>query len=276
MGREISSKNCHTCRKRRVKCDTKRPVCTQCEKSKYECLGYDRILRIESHGVGLGTQPGLQTLVKIGQSNSYPVNAPTRTHDTTSTRGRIKGRKKGRSPQTVDNSTSSATDSTTTAEAKDSRLELSHFQPSYLLQPNLEPFTDNVTFSYFFDAYSWINIHSILLQDTPMRQILAQQSDELCYDSLRALAYGIFGRDHQLDGLKRTARRIYGKTLQQLQSTLMTASKHELATLIKPISIMGSYAVRYHLFKGCQIVLLTGGVSRSLSSLITVLYIIKG
>lgn len=76
-----------------------------------------------------------------------------------------------------------------------------------------------------------------------MRQILAQQSDELCYDSLRALAYGIFGRDHQLDGLKRTARRIYGKALQQLQSTLMTASKHELAALIKPISIMGSYAI---------------------------------
>ncbi|UKZ67857.1 uncharacterized protein TrAtP1_009015 [Trichoderma atroviride] len=242
MGREISSKSCHTCRKRRVKCDTKKPVCTQCEKSKYECLGYDRILRIESHGVGSGTQPGRQTLIKIGQSNSYPVNALTRTHDTSSPRGRTKGRK-DRSHQTVDNCTNSATDSTTTAEAKDSRLELSHSQPSFLVQPNLEPFTDNVTFSYFFDAYSWINIHSILLQDTPMRQIFAQQSDELCYDSLRALAYGIFGRDYQLDGLRRAARRIYGKALRQLQSTLMTASKHELAALIKPISIMGSYAI---------------------------------
>ncbi|PON28490.1 hypothetical protein TGAM01_v202337 [Trichoderma gamsii] len=238
MGREISSKSCHTCRKRRVKCDTKRPVCTQCEKSKYECLGYDRILRIESHGVGLGTQPGRQTLVKIGQSNSYPVNAPTRTPGTTSTRGRTKGRKKK-----VDNSINSVTDSTTAAEAKDSRLELSHYMTGVPVELNLEPFTDNVTFSYFFDAYSWINIHSILLQDTPMRQILAQQSDELCYDSLRALAYGVFGRDHQVEGLKRTARRIYGKALQQLQSTLMTASKHELATLIKPISIMGSYAI---------------------------------
>ncbi|EHK44467.1 hypothetical protein TRIATDRAFT_223877 [Trichoderma atroviride IMI 206040] len=242
MGREVSSKSCHTCRKRRVKCDTKKPVCTQCEKSKYECLGYDRILRIESHGVGFGTQPGRQTLIKIGQSNSYPVNAPTRTHDTSSPRGRTKGRK-DRSHQTFGNCTHSATDLTTTAEAKDSRLELSHSQPSFLVQPNLEPFTDNVTFSYFFDAYSWINIHSILLQDTPMRQILAQQSDELCYDSLRALAYGIFGRDHQLDGLRRAARRIYGKALRQLQSTLMTASKHELAALIKPISIMGSYAL---------------------------------
>ncbi|KAL7917214.1 hypothetical protein ACQKWADRAFT_307347 [Trichoderma austrokoningii] len=243
MGREISSKSCHTCRKRRIKCDAKRPVCTQCEKSKYECLGYDRVLRMESHGV-LGTQAGRQTLVKIGQSNSYPVNNPTRTQDTVSSSGRPKGRKrKDRSHQTVENSTNSATNSTTNAETEDPRLGLSHSLASCPIQPSLEPFTDNVTFSYFFDAYSWINIHSILLQDTPMRQSLAQQSDKLCYDSLRALAYGIFGRDHQLEGLKRTAGRIYGKILRQLQIKLMTPSRSELATLIKPISIMGSYAI---------------------------------
>jgi hypothetical protein len=247
MGREISSKSCHTCRKRRVKCDTRKPICTQCEKSKYECLGYEPILRIES----LGTQPGRQTLVKIGQSNSYPANAPTKIQDTTLPR-RTKARKqKDRDSQTVDTSTTSATDSATTAAAEDLRLDLSPFLTTFPVQPSLEPFTDNVTFSYFFDAYSWINIHSIFLQDTPMRQTLAQQNDELCYDSLRALAYGIFGRDHQVEGLKRTARRIYGKTLQQLQSKLVTTtSKFELASLIKPISIMGSYAVRHCLFKG--------------------------
>lgn len=252
MGREISSLSCHTCRKRRVKCDTKKPVCTQCKKSKYECLGYSPILRMENHSVGLGTQPGRQSLVKISQSNSYPINAPTKTHDTISPHGRTKCRKqKGRGHQTVDKSANLATETTTTAEAEDSRPKLSHSPTNWLVQPNLEPFTDNVTFSYFFDAYSWINIHSILLQDTPMRQHLAQQSDELCYDSLRALAYGIFGRDHGVEGLKRMARRIYGKILQQLQLKLTTASKSELASLIKPISIMGSYAVRYCLFKSC-------------------------
>lgn len=242
MGRQPSSLSCHTCRKRRIKCDAKKPVCSQCEKSRYECLGYDPMLRLENFGVGVGTQPGRQRLVKISQSNSYPVNAPTKTHDATSPDGRTKCRKqKGRGQQTADNLT---TDSTTT-ETEDPRLTLSHRLASWPIQPSLEPFTDNVTFSYFFDAYSWINVHSILLQDTPMRQHLAQQSDELCYDSLRALTYGIFSRDHQVDGLKRTARRIYGKVLQQLQSKLGTASKSELASLIKPISIMGSYAVNF-------------------------------
>ncbi|KAL9483463.1 hypothetical protein ACSS6W_002252 [Trichoderma asperelloides] len=175
-----------------------------------------------------------------GSGRGVTINAPTKTHDATSPDGRTKCRKqKGRGQQTADNLT---TDSTTT-ETEDPRLTLSHRLASWPIQPSLEPFTDNVTFSYFFDAYSWINVHSILLQDTPMRQHLAQQSDELCYDSLRALTYGIFSRDHQVDGLKRTARRIYGKVLQQLQSKLGTASKSELASLIKPISIMGSYAI---------------------------------
>lgn len=112
--------------------------------------------------------------------------------------------------------------------------------PLYL---GLDPFVDNVTFSYFFDAYSWINIHSILLQDTPMRQRLARQDDEICYDSLRALAYGIFGRDHGISGLKRSAERIYCSVLRKLQARLNIASKSELASLIKPVAIMGSYAV---------------------------------
>lgn len=125
--------------------------------------------------------------------------------------------------------------------------ELTHqlfFQQAGLpFQLGLEPFVDNIAFPYFFDAYSWINIHSILLQDTPMRQLLARRDDELCYDSLRALTYGIFGRDHELHGLKRSAGRIYGTILRKLQARLSTASKSELASLIKPVAIMGSYSV---------------------------------
>lgn len=76
-----------------------------------------------------------------------------------------------------------------------------------------------------------------------MRQHLTQQTDELGYDSLRALAYGIFGRDHDVAGLQQNGARLYGMNLKRLQSRLGVASKSELATLIKPISIMGSYAV---------------------------------
>ncbi|KAA8908435.1 hypothetical protein TRICI_004773, partial [Trichomonascus ciferrii] len=37
---------CLTCRKRRIKCDEKHPTCSNCDKSKRICLGYDPIFRI--------------------------------------------------------------------------------------------------------------------------------------------------------------------------------------------------------------------------------------
>lgn len=33
---------CHTCRRRRVKCDERRPTCERCEKGNHECEGYQR------------------------------------------------------------------------------------------------------------------------------------------------------------------------------------------------------------------------------------------
>lgn len=37
---------CLTCRKRRIKCDEKHPTCSNCDKSKRICLGYDPVFRI--------------------------------------------------------------------------------------------------------------------------------------------------------------------------------------------------------------------------------------
>lgn len=244
MGREPTSANCHTCRRRRIKCDKRKPSCGQCEKSQYECLGYERILRIQSHGVGLSKQPGRSSLVKIGQSSSYPANEPIENDDNSQLRGHDRGgRCRQKKPQKRQTSGGA---SPTAAASQSQNLDTHQPQPliSQTIQLSLDPFIDNIAFSYFFDAYSWINIHSIFLQDTPMRQHLTEQRDELGYDSLRALAYGIFGRDHQVQSLQQKGERIYGTALQKLQTKLTTASKPELAALIKPISIMGSYAVR--------------------------------
>ncbi|UKZ76772.1 hypothetical protein TrVFT333_004482 [Trichoderma virens FT-333] len=226
MGREPTSASCHTCRRRRIRCDKGKPSCAQCQKSKYECLGYERILRIQSHGVGLSKEPGRSSLVKIGQSDSFPTKTPIGNHDSQDCR-----QKRHQQQQKTGDASSTAA------------IHLPQPLISQSIRLSLDPFIDNITFSYFFDAYSWINVHSILLQDTPMRQHLTEQRDELGYDSLRALAYGIFGRDHQVEALQRKGERIYGTILQKLQSRLITASKPELAALIKPISIMGSYAI---------------------------------
>lgn len=230
MGREPTSASCHTCRRRRIRCDKGKPSCAQCQKSQHECLGYQRILRIQSHGVGRSS------LVKIGQSDSYPADSSNDCDDHLSPHDCSESCRQKKQERQINGNATPTTSNLT-----------KHLQQPLISQSvrlTLDPFVDNVTFSYFFDAYSWINVHSIFLQDTPMRQHLTQQKDELGYDSLRALAYGIFGRDHQVEGLRRKAERIYGTNLQRLQSKLAAASKSELATLIKPISIMGSYAVR--------------------------------
>ncbi|KAL7817944.1 hypothetical protein V8C44DRAFT_208697 [Trichoderma aethiopicum] len=220
MGREPTSASCHTCRRRRIKCDLTKPSCGRCQRSGYECAGYERVLRIQSQGIGRSS------LVKIGQSSSFPPEVPD--HDGEKDVGQ--------------SSRGSSSNCKGKPDVK-SRPSLTQATPLLISQPSLDPFVDNVTFSYFFDAYSWINIHSILLQDTPMRQHLTQQTDELGYDSLRALAYGLFGRDHQVGPLQQKGARLYGTILKRLQSRLGVASKSELATLIKPISILGSYAI---------------------------------
>lgn len=76
-----------------------------------------------------------------------------------------------------------------------------------------------------------------------MRQHLAQDGDSLVQDTLRALAYGLFSQDYHIPTLRQTAERLYGASLQRLQSKLLSAGKEELALLIKPIAIMGSYSV---------------------------------
>ncbi|KAL7930793.1 hypothetical protein V8C35DRAFT_312205 [Trichoderma chlorosporum] len=240
MGREPTSASCHTCRRRRIRCDKRKPSCAQCQKSRYECLGYERILRIQSHGVGSSKEPGLSKLVKIGQSDSYPAEASIKNDNDNDSSPRDRS---GLHRQKLLKLRMAGDASLATARSRNLAI---HLPLPLITQPirlSLDPFIDNIAFSYFFDAYSWINVHSIFLQDTPMRQHLTEQTDALGYDSLRALAYGIFGRDHQVGGLQRKAERIYGTVLQSLQAKLIAASKSELAALIKPISIMGSYAI---------------------------------
>lgn len=212
MGREPTSTACHTCRTRHIACDRTKPTCKRCQQSGYECKGYKKVLRTQNHGIVAGDEPGSSRFGTIGRTNSYPdfsVKVP------------------------------GSNDAITAVSAPSDAI-------SSRLVPDFLPFVDHITLSYLFDAYSWINVHSILLQDTPMRQRLTQQSDELGYDSLRALAYGIFSRDHHIGSLRQSAARLYGASLQKLQSKLTATPKSDLARLIKPIAIMGSYSVSYN------------------------------
>ncbi|KAK2873248.1 hypothetical protein FQN49_002482 [Arthroderma sp. PD_2] len=61
---------CLTCRKRRIKCDERHPVCRNCEKSKRDCLGYDPVFR---------SQPGPSSLQPAPSHPSLQV-APQNPH----------------------------------------------------------------------------------------------------------------------------------------------------------------------------------------------------
>lgn len=138
---------------------------------------------------------------------------------------------------------------------------------------SLVGFVDDMAFSYFFQAYGWINMHSILLQDSAMRNhLLASDSaasspsaslssssaststststpssldGTMTQDSLRALCYGLLGRDKHVPALQDAGRRVYGKAISDLRAaiTAPTTRTADLAALVKPISLLGAYSV---------------------------------
>ncbi|KAM6488287.1 hypothetical protein HDV62DRAFT_396862 [Trichoderma sp. SZMC 28011] len=247
MGREPTSLGCHTCRQRRIRCDQAKPICARCKRAGYKCQGYEKVFRQQNYGVHQSEEGSTSSkFIKLNYATSYPCRLGQEN----------RGESESPHNKTVNED---CTSTSTLPEQADHPLrdeDLAQSAPlkeagSALVQPEvifpswlgLEPFLDHVTFSYFFDSYGWINIHSMLLQDSPMRQHLAQEHDALGYDSLRALTYGIFGRDHKISTLQRSASRIYGTLLRKLQHKLDTSTKSDLARLIKPIAIMGSYSI---------------------------------
>ncbi|KAF2804810.1 uncharacterized protein BDZ99DRAFT_143497 [Mytilinidion resinicola] len=67
------SKGCHTCKKRRIKCDESKPICQRCQKSGYLCTGYGHPL----HFVHASTAPF--------PSMEDVVTTPKRLQESTST-----------------------------------------------------------------------------------------------------------------------------------------------------------------------------------------------
>ncbi|KAK1459879.1 hypothetical protein CPAR01_02173 [Colletotrichum paranaense] len=72
MGRPPTSGYCHTCRRRRVKCDKARPACERCLKSGHKCLGYELPLRMQNFAA-TGDAGGSQQLVRVSNTSSSTV-----------------------------------------------------------------------------------------------------------------------------------------------------------------------------------------------------------
>lgn len=265
MGRAPTSGNCHTCRMRRVKCDRTRPACERCIKAGFECKGYETVLRMQSHSVVEDAHTGIVKFSTIQTVSSFPEAKPgeaplstakgkrqpqpqqkqkqtqkqqqqqlTRTNKSTDPRPQRS--LSGTSLSSMSRSHSSGNDNSSDG-GFTADTAMSTSPPPDL---SLEGFVDEIAFSYFFHAYGWINMHSIMLQDSRVRGTLIEG---MGHDSLRALAYGVMGKDQHIRSLQSKGARLYGIALGKLRKKMSSPNKDELAALIKPIAIMGSYLI---------------------------------
>ncbi|ERS98495.1 hypothetical protein HMPREF1624_05279 [Sporothrix schenckii ATCC 58251] len=258
MGRAPTSGNCHTCRKRRVKCDQARPACERCVRGGFVCQGYETVLRIQNHAVVAGVAPGSVRLAKVQDMTSFPRKEKEVAAPPTPRRASKRAAATPAQPTTAAKQTPSPS------------------PPSMPQELSLVGFVDDMAFSYFFQAYGWINMHSILLQDSAMRgHLLASDSTvhsrdassssssssfstppssslssahvagDMAQDSLRALCYGLLGRDKHVPALQDAARRAYGKAIADLRAAIATPTTEtaDLALLVKPIALLGAYSV---------------------------------
>ncbi|KIW27499.1 hypothetical protein, variant [Cladophialophora immunda] len=122
------SKGCHTCLKRRVKCDEARPTCKRCEKAGYACAGYERKLEMRFHTFSDQAEPATSASTKTSK-------------DPPPTTGGV--------PQNL------------VLRSNDSPPSSSGSMPQEL---SFVAFRDNIQFSYLFDNFVWSSYGSPWLQ----------------------------------------------------------------------------------------------------------------
>lgn len=178
---------------------------------------------MQSHGVVAGAVPGTSRLAKVQTATSFPS-----TIDAGPSSLALRRQREPREESAL---------SSRRRLARESRCLVTILPRSL----HLAGFADNMALSYFFESYGWINMHSILLQDNTMRGGLDDKG--LVYDCLRALCYGLLGRDQSIVSLQTAGRTMFARAIQSLRAQITTTSKAELAALVKPISLMGSYSI---------------------------------
>ncbi|KUI64206.1 Transcriptional regulatory protein moc3 [Cytospora mali] len=222
MGRPPTSGYCHTCRKRRIKCDKTRPSCFRCLKSGYVCKGYDLGLRMQS--LVVVTEPeGSQRLARIVAPATPPVTLHLHHHQHLHSEKRASSRAQDRHDHQHKS-------------PEGDRAEQLGPAP----EMNLSAFQEHMAFSYFFATYGWAYFWKPFLH-LARETDLAPNASRMC--SL-ALAYGHMGISKGDKRLKSTGLELYGKTLREVQSSLSKGveARAELARLCVPVVILGMYS----------------------------------
>lgn len=72
---------CLTCRKRRIKCDERKPSCFNCERLKKVCLGYENLSNLQPRKRTRDTSLDLPTTEGGATLNQQPQDVQQQVHD---------------------------------------------------------------------------------------------------------------------------------------------------------------------------------------------------
>ncbi|KIW51732.1 hypothetical protein PV05_10421 [Exophiala xenobiotica] len=200
------SKGCHTCLKRRIKCDESRPTCKRCEKAGYVCAGYDRKLQMRFHTFEAGSaeNPAAST-VSARTTKDVPFRLSTTVTVPLQKNLVLRSNNEGPAPPT-----------------------------SVLPQElSLVAFRDDVQFSYLFDNFVWSSYGSPWLQ-----MAAAGRLDALSLEACRAFSLSIFGKHHHQRDIVVSGAMHYDHTVRALSSRLSRVGSPGSEGLIIPITIL--------------------------------------
>ncbi|OAQ71864.1 C6 finger domain-containingprotein [Purpureocillium lilacinum] len=181
------SKGCLTCRKRKVKCDERRPTCERCEKGYHHCLGYDQPLIFVNKGVGVAPPP------------QGPRNRKL-------------------SPDT--GSSGSASDSETSfAIITRPSSSVGYVKPML----KLDGFKDDIVISHLITKLAAVGHQFSKGTDAPTLAgvLTASNGKSVAYIAGLSLAEAFFGRIHRVQGMLDHSATLYGRALRSLREDLV-------------------------------------------------------
>ncbi|KAH7233304.1 hypothetical protein BKA59DRAFT_487959 [Fusarium tricinctum] len=193
------SRGCSRCRKRKIKCDGRRPGCKRCELYKAPCPGYDRPLAFRFHG-----EPG-HSLVREKPGRSTTSRMLTSGEGVTENEGRYEGTRGARAMSRTSGVTVLAPRQPQPSFEDES---LAFFLHEYCVQPAPGVFRGHLDFLE--DMYRGSD-HASCIRPATL-----------------AVAYMSLSRHYKSSTLYVTARKYYGAALRSINRDLSASSKQTL------------------------------------------------
>ncbi|KAK7513813.1 hypothetical protein IWZ03DRAFT_241887 [Phyllosticta citriasiana] len=219
------SKGCHTCRRRHVKCDERKPTCFQCERAGYVCQGYKKTIRFmfQNPGASRSSRPNRKS---SSESSTDLKIIPAGTF-----------RQKPKLQPNAANSTGQK-HASLAKQQKSYKMNLPSSVPQEL---NLSAFQNNIAFSFTFSNLVYSSF------GRPWLQMAAQgRVDEVSEAASKALALGFLGNSQRQKQLQDRSFKEYGHSLQILIRDLSNLDQERALRCIIPVMIILMYTFSVH------------------------------